>query len=48
MIKQAEKEKLVSEDESKKGIDDVQKITDKGVKDIDAILQTKEKDVMEV
>ncbi|HNX28490.1 MAG TPA: ribosome recycling factor [Syntrophomonadaceae bacterium] len=48
MIKQAEKEKLVSEDESKKGIEEVQKITDKGVKDIDGILQAKEKDVMEV
>ena len=48
MIKQAEKEKLVSEDEGKKGNEDIQKITDKGVKDIDAILYAKEKDVMEV
>lgn len=48
IIKQAEKEKLVSEDEGKKGNEDIQKITDKGVKDIDAILYAKEKDVMEV
>ena len=48
MIKQAEKEKLVSEDEEKKGNEDIQKITDKGVKEIDAILYAKEKDVMEV
>ena len=48
MIKQAEKEKLVSEDEGKKGNEDVQKITDKCVKDVDMILQAKEKDVMEV
>lgn len=48
IIKQAEKEKLVSEDEGKKGNEDIQKITDKGVKDIDTILYAKEKDVMEV
>lgn len=48
LIKQAEKEKLVSEDEAKKGNDEIQKITDKEIKDIDSILQAKEKDVMEV
>ena len=48
MVKQAEKEKLISEDESKKGVDEVQKITDKIIKDIDAVLQAKEKDVLEV
>ncbi|NLB53083.1 MAG: ribosome recycling factor [Syntrophomonadaceae bacterium] len=48
LIKQAEKDKLVSEDEAKKGNDEIQKVTDKGVKDIEAILQAKEKDVMEV
>lgn len=48
MIKSSEKEKLISEDESKKGMDDIQKLTDKLVKDVDAILQVKEKDVMTV
>jgi len=48
MIKSSEKEKLVSEDESKKGMDEIQKLTDKYIKDIDAIMQTKEKDIMEV
>ena len=48
LIKQAEKEKLISEDEAKKGNDEVQKITDKEIKDIESILQAKEKDVMEV
>jgi len=48
MIKAAEKDKLISEDESKKGIDEVQKITDRYIKDVDAIAQTKEKDIMEV
>jgi ribosome recycling factor len=48
LIKASEKDKLISEDASKKGLDDVQKITDKFIKDIDAILQLKEKEIMEV
>jgi ribosome recycling factor len=48
LIKASEKDKLISEDESKKGLDEVQKITDKFIKDIDAILQVKEKEIMEV
>jgi len=48
MLKSAEKEKLISEDEGKKGIDEIQKFTDKYVKDIDVVLQNKEKDIMEV
>ncbi len=48
LMKSSEKEKMISEDESKKGVDDVQKITDKYIKDIDAIMVAKEKDIMEV
>lgn len=48
MLKSSEKDKLISEDENKKGMDDIQKITDKFIKDIDAIMQAKEKDIMEV
>lgn len=48
LLKASEKDKLISEDESKKGLDEVQKITDKFIKDIDAILQVKEKEIMEV
>lgn len=48
MIKSGEKEKLISEDESKSGLEDIQKLTDKIIKDIDNILQTKEKDIMTV
>lgn len=48
LIKSSEKEKLISEDESKKGLDSAQKVTDKCIKDIDLILQAKEKDIMEV
>lgn len=48
MLKSAEKEKMISEDEGKKGMDEIQKFTDKYVKDIDVVLQNKEKDIMEV
>ncbi|MGI6412266.1 MAG: ribosome recycling factor [Syntrophomonadaceae bacterium] len=48
MIKASEKEKLIAEDESKKGIDDIQRITDKFIKELDTILQAKEKEIMEV
>lgn len=47
-IKAKEKEKAISEDEAKKAADDIQKLTDKYVKDIDLIFQAKEKDIMEV
>ncbi|MEN6389720.1 MAG: ribosome recycling factor [Syntrophomonas sp.] len=47
-MKAAEKDKMVSEDESKKGMEEVQKITDKYIKDIDSIMAAKEKDIMEV
>lgn len=48
MIKASEKDKLISEDASKNGLDDIQKVTDKYIKDIDQILQQKEKEIMEV
>lgn len=47
-VKQVEKEKLVSEDEAKKAQEKAQKLTDKIIKDIDDILEKKEKEVMEV
>ena len=48
LTKATEKEKVISEDEAKKALDDIQKITDNCIKDIDKILQVKEKDIMEV
>jgi len=48
MLKSSEKEKLISEDENKKAMNDIQKFTDIYVKNIDNILAVKEKDVMEV
>ena len=46
--KKAEKAKEITEDESKKGVDDVQKLTDKIIKEIDAVAANKEKEVMEI
>lgn len=48
MVKAAEKDKMISEDESKKGVDSIQKLTDRYIKDIDTVLGAKEKDIMEV
>ncbi len=48
MLKMSEKEKMISEDENKKGMDEIQKYTDKYVKNVDQVLQAKEKDIMEV
>jgi ribosome recycling factor len=47
-IKKVEKEKTVSEDEAKKAQDDVQKLTDKYIKEVDQIMAIKEKEIMEV
>lgn len=47
-IKRMEKEKAVSEDESKRGQDDVQKLTDRMIKEVDGIMEHKEKEILEV
>lgn len=47
-IKSLEKAKECSEDEAKKGLDDVQKLTDRYIKKFDEILAYKEKEIMEV
>jgi ribosome recycling factor len=46
-LKKAEKTEHFSEDDRKRGEDDIQKHTDKYVKDLDNILAVKEKEVME-
>ena len=45
-LKKAEKEEGFSEDDRKRAEEDIQKLTDKHVKDIDAITQKKEQEVM--
>jgi ribosome recycling factor len=47
-IKKLEKDRLISEDEAKKAQDDMQKLTDKYIKEIDHVMTVKEKEIMEV
>ncbi|HWR43133.1 ribosome recycling factor [Sporomusa sp.] len=47
-IKKTEKDKTVSEDEAKKAQDDIQKLTDKYIKEVDQVMAAKEKEIMEV
>jgi ribosome recycling factor len=47
-VKKAEKDKLISEDESKKIQAEIQNITDKFTKEIDTIVATKEKEVLSI
>jgi ribosome recycling factor len=48
MIKDAEKEKQISEDERKKGEKTVQDLTDKYIASVDDIAKAKEKEIMEL
>ncbi len=47
-LKKAQKDGVISEDESKKGGDEVQGFTDAAVKRIDEALKTKEQEIMQV
>ena len=47
-LKKGEKDKEITQDEQKKAMEDVQKITDKFVKQVDELLAVKEKDVLEI
>jgi ribosome recycling factor len=46
-MKDALKEKMITEDEEHRAQDDVQKLTDRYVAQIDALLKDKEPDIME-
>ncbi|HDJ28489.1 MAG TPA: ribosome recycling factor [Proteobacteria bacterium] len=48
MLKEMEKDKEITEDENKKGQDEVQKLTDEFVGKIDGIIELKEQEVMEI
>lgn len=48
LIKKIEKAKEIAEDEAKKATEEMQKTTDKFIKEIDVIMAHKEKEVMEV
>ena len=47
-VKVLEKDSKVPEDEAKKGMDDIQKLTDKYIHEIDKLVEQKEKEIMEV
>ena len=47
-LKELVKEKLASEDDERRAEEEVQKLTDQHIKDIDALLEKKEADLMEV
>lgn len=47
-IKKAEKAKQITEDDAKAATEESQKLTDKAIKDVDAVLARKEKEIMEV
>jgi ribosome recycling factor len=47
-LKKAQKDGEISEDDSHKAVDKVQKLTDKYIEDIDKVLAEKEKEIMEV
>lgn len=47
-LKVLEKEKQISEDDVKRAQEEVQKITDKHIKDVDQVLEHKEQEIMEV
>ncbi|MDF2627918.1 MAG: ribosome recycling factor [Symbiobacteriaceae bacterium] len=47
-LKKEEKAKTISEDESKRAQDEIQKLTDKLVKEVEQIMAHKEKEIMEV
>lgn len=47
-LRDFEEEKMISEDDLKKGEEELQKITDRFIQDINAIADRKEKEIMEV
>lgn len=47
-VKKLLKDKLISEDDERQGQDQIQKLTDKFIAEVDSILANKEKDLMQV
>lgn len=47
-LKRKEKDKEISEDDSRKGMEQVQKILDKHIEDVEELLKKKEEEIMEV
>jgi ribosome recycling factor len=47
-VKELLKEKQITEDEERRAEDDIQKLTDKAVKDVDAVVKAKEDELMAI
>lgn len=47
-LKKMEKDKQISEDDNKKGSEQIQKLTDEYIKKIDEVTEKKEKEIMEI
>ncbi|MCA1927037.1 MAG: ribosome recycling factor [Calditerrivibrio sp.] len=47
-LKKMEKEKQISEDDNKKGSEQIQKLTDEYIKKVDEVTEKKEKEIMEI
>jgi len=47
-LKKAERDHQISEDEAYRGMDEVQKLTDKYIEKMDELLKTKEEEIMEI
>lgn len=47
-VKDLVKEKEISEDDQHRAEDEIQKLTDRFIKDVESLLETKEKDLMEI
>jgi ribosome recycling factor len=47
-VKELLKEKKITEDEERRAEDDIQKLTDKSVKDVDAVVKAKEDELMAI
>jgi ribosome recycling factor len=47
-LKKQQKESTITEDDEKKGMDEIQQTTDESVEKIDKILEEKEKEIMEI
>ena len=47
-LKKLVKDKAISEDDERRGTDDIQKLTDKAIADIDQQLASKEKEILQV
>jgi ribosome recycling factor len=47
-IKKKEKDSSLSEDQAKRGMDEIQKLTDKYIEEINSVLAKKDKEIMEI